>query len=44
MTMHEIESRPDGLYLIFPAGEEAGPFAGLSEAEAFLDYVENLQK
>lgn len=37
------EQRSDGLWLIFPFGEEAGPFAGMGEAEEFLDYVKQLQ-
>ena len=37
------EQRPDGLWLIFPTGEEAGPFADRERAEAFLDYVKQLQ-
>jgi hypothetical protein len=36
--------RPDGWWIIFPEGEEAGPFACMEDAEAFLDYVENLQR
>ena len=38
-----FESREDGLYLIFPDGEEAGPFADRERAEEFLKYVKQLQ-
>ena len=39
----KIEQRPDGLWLIFATGEQAGPFAGMNDAESFLDYVENMR-
>lgn len=42
--MATTEQRSDGLYLIFAAGEEAGPFSGWSAAEEFLDYVDNIQE
>jgi len=39
----EVCLRPDGIYLLYRDGEEAGPFANTEAAEAFLDYVELVQ-
>jgi hypothetical protein len=39
-----IDLRDDGWWLLFAGGEEAGPFAAKENAEAFLDYLDNLQR
>lgn len=44
MAVKGAELRPDGWWILFAEGEEAGPFAALHDAELFLDYVENLQR
>ena len=43
-SINRAELRPDGWWLIFELGEEAGPFEGLDQARAFLDYVDCLQQ
>lgn len=35
-----LDIRPNGVFLIFPLGEEAGPFDSIDDARAFLDYLE----
>lgn len=39
----KFEQRPDGLWLVFDLGEEAGPFTDLANAEAFLDWKDSQQ-
>jgi hypothetical protein len=39
----ETEVRPDGLWLLYPAGEEVGPFASEADVGMFLDYLESLK-
>lgn len=39
-----VELRNDGIYLLYPLGEEVGPFANTEAAMEFLDYVQNMQK
>jgi hypothetical protein len=43
-SINGAELRPDGWWLIFDLGEEAGPFGSLDDARAFMDYVELQQQ
>lgn len=40
----KFEQRTDGLWLLFPTGEEAGPFVDRARAQLFLDHVQSLQR
>ncbi len=43
-SINGAELRPNGWWLIFDLGEEAGPFGSLDDARAFMDYVELQQQ
>ena len=43
-SINGAELRPNGWWLIFELGEEAGPFGSLDDARAFMDYVELQQQ
>jgi hypothetical protein len=38
--MPELTQRPDGFYLLYPHGEEVGPFADNADVEKWLEWLE----